>query len=187
MDIGIKANKVLIGNLIIYIANKCKPLHQTKLLKLLYLIDEEAVKEKGTPITWLEYNIWRLGPVSKEIYFSKIEGYNLFESYFSFKQANKSFRVIANKEFEDSEFSIKDLEIIDLVLGLHGNKTADELIKLTHGKDSLWSKKVEEKKIKFSDTNTTSVETVDFSDLIKGDTFKQMSYFIAKEALSVNL
>lgn len=187
MDIGIASNKDLIGNLIIYIAEKCRPLYHTKLLKLLYLIDEEAVKEKGTPITWLEYNVWRLGPVPKEIYFSKIENCNSFENYFSFKESNKSYKIVPNKLFDDSEFSSKDLEIIDKILNLYKDKRADQLIKITHQKGSLWSKKVEIKKIKFSDKNTTSLETIDFIELLKDDTLKRMSYFMAKECLTVNL
>jgi uncharacterized phage-associated protein len=187
MDIGMTSNKELIGNLVIYIANKCKPLYQTKLLKLLYLIDEEAVREKGTPITWLEYNVWKFGPVSKDIYFSKIENANSFDSYFTYVQSNKSFRIVPKKQFSVLEFSSKDIEIIDKVLDLHGKKSADQLIALTHGKDTLWRKKVIEKNIRFSEANTTSIETVDFLDIIKDDTLKKMSYFIAKEAHSVNL
>lgn len=181
------SNKNLIGNLIIYIANKCKPLYHTKLLKLLYLIDEEAVREKGTPITWLEYNIWKLGPVSKDVYFSKVQNCNFFESYFTYSESNKSFRIVPKKQFDDSDFSSKDLEIVENVLNAYGHKTATELIKLTHRKGSLWDKKVEEKNIKFSEENTTSTETVDFLDLIKDDTLKKMSYFIAKEALSIKM
>ena len=41
----------------------------TKALKLLYLIDETAVRQSGSPITWLEYKVWKNGPVASEIYF----------------------------------------------------------------------------------------------------------------------
>ena len=61
-------NKEKIGNLLIYIASNIKPLYHTQLLKLIYLIDEEAVKEDGVPITWLDYKVWKFGPVAQEAY-----------------------------------------------------------------------------------------------------------------------
>ncbi|HEY5570416.1 MAG TPA: type II toxin-antitoxin system antitoxin SocA domain-containing protein, partial [Bacteroidales bacterium] len=61
MCIGIQVNKDKIGNLIVLLATRLKPLYHTKLIKLLYLIDEEAVKEDGVPVTWLEYKVWQFG------------------------------------------------------------------------------------------------------------------------------
>ncbi len=185
MDLGMTANKDLIGNLIIYIADKCKPLYHTKLLKILYFIDEVAVQEKGSPITWLEYSVWGKGPVSKEIYFSKVENCNPFDSYFTIsKKNNNAYQIIPKQVFDKSEFSKKDIEIIDHVIDLYGKKTSDELIELTHAKGSLWSNIVETKNIKFSKENTTSVYSINFADLIKDDTMKSLSYFIAREDLA---
>ena len=64
MCLGIQVNKDKIGNLIVLLAGRLKPLYHTKLIKLLYLIDEEAVKDGGIPITWLDYKAWQYGPVS---------------------------------------------------------------------------------------------------------------------------
>lgn len=71
MNLGIQSNKDLVGNLIILLANRCKPLYHTKLMKLLFFIDKEATEVKGTPITWLDYKAWKLGPVSPELFYSK--------------------------------------------------------------------------------------------------------------------
>ena len=57
-----------IGNLLNYLAAKLPRLSLTKALKLMYIIDESAIKEAGSPITWLDYKVWENGPVAEDIY-----------------------------------------------------------------------------------------------------------------------
>jgi uncharacterized phage-associated protein len=183
MDLGVTANKELVGNLIIYIAHHCKPLYQTKLLKLLYLIDEESVKEKGTPITWLDYNVWEKGPVSKEIYISKFENLNQFDKFFRYRQTGRrSFLIEPIKNVDLDEFSKSDIRIINKVLNQYGSKTSDELINYTHNNKSLWYKAKKENNIKFSDENKTSNIIIDFDDLIDND-IKRVAYYTSRENL----
>ena len=80
----IAINRDLVGNLMIYLATECKPLYHTKLIKLLYLIDEESTRRNGSPLTWLSYKAWKLGPVSQEVYYSKNASENRFAGYVRF-------------------------------------------------------------------------------------------------------
>jgi uncharacterized phage-associated protein len=187
MNIGIQTNKELIGNLIILLAERCKPLYHTKMMKLLFLIDQEATLESGTPITWLEYKAWKNGPVSQDLYYSKNDGYNKFFNYVSFdkKEKNNSVLVKPVKSFDDSEFSEWDLDIINKVLSLYGQKTSDELIQLTHKQGSLWNKAVEKAGVKFSAKNQTSDEILDFLSLIENDGYKKTVYFSTLENLEL--
>ena len=187
MNLGIQTNKELIGNLIILLAERCKPLYHTKMMKLLFLIDQEATLEKGAPITWLEYKAWKFGPVSQDLFYSKNGGYNKFSNYVSFDKKEKSFSVIVKpvKDFDDSEFSEWDLEIIDKVIGLYGQKTTEELIQLTHEKDSLWDKTVKRTGVKFSIENKTSDEVLNFLELIDNDDYKKSIYFSTLENLEL--
>jgi len=192
MCLGMTVNKDLIGNLIIYIADYCKnismPLYQTKLLKLLYLIDEESVRQTGTPITWLEYGDRQKGPVPTDIYFSKLPHTNKVNDYVSFEERSNKFLVVKKRDFDDGNFSEVELEIINKVLHDFGKKTSDELIEITHQPGSLWSNIVEEKKIKFSHGNHTSDESIDFLQLIAvDDQFKRFNYRAARECLETNL
>ncbi len=41
---------------------------KTKLLKLLYLLEERSFLLFGTPFLGLDFEVWKLGPVPKEIY-----------------------------------------------------------------------------------------------------------------------
>ena len=56
-------------NALVYFAQRIKPLDLTKAIKLLYFADEMAVKQTGVPINWLNYKVWKLGPVPEDIYF----------------------------------------------------------------------------------------------------------------------
>lgn len=184
MCIGIKANKELIGNLMIYIANYCGVLYQTKLLKLLYLIDERAVERTGVPITWLEYEAWEMGLVTKDVYYSKNAYENKFDKYVSFKRTeDNKYRVIPVKEFDNGEFTAQELEIIDEVLRDYGKKKADALVSLTHKPGSLWSKTVKENNIHFNSTNHVSDAVLDFKEIISGDNSKLTAYYSAMESI----
>ena len=191
MCLGMTVNKDLIGNLIIYIADYCKnystPLYQTKLLKLLYLIDEESVRQTGTPITWLDYDVWQKGPVATDIYFSKLPNLNKVDEYVSFVERSKKFLVVKKKEFNDGNFSEVEIDIINNVLSAFGKKTSEELIEITHQPGSLWSEIVKEKKVRFSSENHTSNESIDFSKLLTDDNFKRFNYWASRECLSTNL
>lgn len=187
MNVGIQVNKELIGNLIIRLSEDCKPLYHTKLIKLLYLIDQESTMVKGTPMTWLDYKAWKLGPVSPELYYSKNRGFNKFGEFVRFESVgkNNSYIVKAVKPFDDSVFSTWDLEIMEDVIRKYGRLNTNELIRLTHEKGSLWSKVVETSKIRFSPTNQTSDASLNFLELIKEDDYKKTVYYATLENLEI--
>lgn len=148
-------NNEKIGNLLVYLATKIPDLGITKLSKLLFLIDERAVKETGVPITWVEYEAWHLGPVPKEIYFQIKHDENVLDKGKEQKLSQfvepvpsqmgtyDGLLIKPRVAFCDDEFSDYELELIDSVIASHGTKTAAELVKLTHSEDSLWAKVVE--------------------------------------------
>jgi len=46
-----------IGNAIIYFAERIKPLPKTKLLKVLYFLEEASVKKWGSPFLGLKFDV----------------------------------------------------------------------------------------------------------------------------------
>lgn len=187
MYIGEKANKALVGNLILYLAEKCAPLGHTKLLKLLYLIDQESTIKRGYPITWLSYKVWSLGPVSEEVYFSKNNGCNKFSKYVKFATDNDRSCVIKPKsKFDDSEFSDSDMDIIDNVIVVYGDKTSRQLIGVTHSVNGLWNKALKENELKFTEDNKTSDVEIDFGELIKDDKLKKSLFLSDKENMELH-
>lgn len=187
MNLGIQINKDLIGNLIILLADCCKPLYHTKMMKLMYFIDQEATKEKGTPITWLDYKAWKFGPVSPDLFYSKNKGFNKFSKFVNFENTGSSNACIVKpiKSFDNSEFSEWDLEIIENVLREYGKLTTEALVQLTHKEGSIWDTAVKESKIRFSADNKTSDVSLDFLKLIDNDSYKKSIYYSTLENLEL--
>ena len=186
MCVGMKTNKDLIGNIIIFLADKCKPLYHTKLLKLLYLIDEEATKRTGAPITWLTYNVWQFGPVSEDIYFSKQSGYNKLSRFVRFENVgNNSFIIKPIAKFDGSELTEQDMDIINGVVAEYGQMRTQELIDITHTKGSLWDITKKRTGIQFSADNKTSDVTLDFAELLGDDGFKKTIYYSTLENIEL--
>lgn len=169
-------NKELIGNLIVLLAKKCAPLYHTKLIKMLYLIDEEAVKDSGTPITWLDYKVWQLGPVDPAVFFI----YPNFKEYISTQKeetpTGESHTIILpKKEFEDDEFSEYDLDIINRTIEKYKDNTASDLVDLTHAPGSLWDITKKENELDFSIANISDV-SMDMKRLVENDARKSLNY-----------
>ena len=186
MCIGLQANKELIGQLMVLIASRCKPLYHTKLLKLLYIIDEEATIKTGAPITWLTYNAWQYGPVAEDVYYSKNAGYNKFNKFVKFIYAGENKYIIKPViEFNDEEFSETDLTVIHEMLEKYGSKSTKELVGITHANGSLWDQTIKREKIQFSESNKTSDTALDFSELIEKDHFKKTIYYSVMENIEL--
>lgn len=170
MNTDIRINKDLVGNLMILIANKCKPLYFTKLLKILYLIDEEYTRTYGTPLTWLRYEAWKLGPVAKDIFYSKNKGYNRYSDYVLFQDAGDNKKIVKPVvEFSDLEFSNADLKLINKVVAQYQNHNTNKLVQEVHKEGSLWRKTKDQYNLKFSDENATSDIQLDFSNLLDNE------------------
>lgn len=57
-----KEQKEKIGHSSILLATNIPNLNISKLLNLIYLLDEASVKERGIPFFGLSYQIWQSGP-----------------------------------------------------------------------------------------------------------------------------
>src|SRR6266540_4153637 len=57
-----------IGNAIIYLSGKITDLNKTKILKLLFLLEEASIKKYGHPFFGIDFQLWKHGPVVKDIF-----------------------------------------------------------------------------------------------------------------------
>ncbi|MBL0739882.1 Panacea domain-containing protein [Chryseolinea lacunae] len=182
-----------IGNLIIYIVDGVKKKHHqkvylTKLLKLLYIIDETSVKETGTPVTGLDYRVWKMGPVAYSVYKDLVhDEAEMLSSFAEVKKGDaEQKQIVAKNSFDDAEFSDFEMGLIDRVLGAYGHYQSDALIALLHEDGSLWRKIVNEKHLDeaFAKENT-SPYSIDLSQLIAGDPHKLELFKNAQESLNL--
>lgn len=129
-----------LGNAIVYIARHTVNLSKTKLLKLLYLMEERMALKFHVPFLAIPFEVWQAGPVAKDVFVDLSDGPFLLKDYVKteFRDGGTFINPIA--DFDDSEFSEYELEMMDEVLKNYGNMSASELVALTHKKGSLWYK-----------------------------------------------
>lgn len=168
-----------IGNTIIYLADKIPSLFKTKLLKLLYILDEVSIRKYGVPFLNLEYEIWKLGPVSNDLYVETTEKPVMLKKYIDVQNEGNNCKIIAQRPFNDDEFSDSELELLDLVIKRFGNDPAEKLIEYTHRKTSPWyltAKKYNILELLESEVLPTTQFFVDFNFLLEGDEQKKRKY-----------
>ncbi len=128
-----------IGNAIVYLVSNIQDISKTKLLKLLYILDEISIKKSGIPFLNLEYKVWKFGPVASDIFVELSSAPSMLKDFIERKATGDGHIVIrAKKDFCDDEFTDNELDILDFVVEKFKNSTANELISITHRKSSPW-------------------------------------------------
>ena len=120
-----------IGNAAIYIAEHTSDLSKTKLLKLLYLMEERSALKYQQPFLALPFEVWQAGPVAKDIYIDISDGAVLLSKYIRTELVklddNKDAQYIHPvAKFDDEDFSAYEIRLMDEVLKEYGDKTATE-------------------------------------------------------------
>lgn len=140
-DIAFTKNQIdKIGNSIIFFSKDMGDLTKTKILKLLFLLEEASIKKYGHPFFGIDFQIWKLGPVVKDIYIDLSEEHlELLSDYIKRDETNSS--VFTGKaDFNDDEFSDNDIHLLKTISDFAKDKSASVLVKHTHSPNSLWRK-----------------------------------------------
>lgn len=157
-----------------------------KLLKLVYLIDGESVRQRAIPVTWLDYYAWQKGPVAPEVYAVKDGALNDFVSCTRGSDMKwhvtpvKQAEYLINKDM--TAFSEWEMELIQSVIDKYGQKDADALTEDTHLADTLWSQVVRENNIDFTKCAKTDF-LIDLNRLNKGDEDALLCFEEAQDAV----
>ncbi len=185
-----------LGNAVIYLAERIEPLSKTKLLKLIYLIEEYAVRTYGLPFFNLDFSVWKLGPVSRDIFVDlSSDEPVLLANYITRNTASDGSVFIAPKRaFSDDEFSDNEMDLLEHIVETFQATTAAELIQLTHRKHSLWYITAQEngvlEHLEMGHLNSTEIP-IDFSRLLETMPLKkeiyqdQLSYLKNTKALKI--
>jgi uncharacterized phage-associated protein len=173
-----------LGNTILFLEQKIRPLFKTKLLKLIYLLDELSTARNGVPFLGLNYKLWQAGPVNSDLYEELNQPY-LLESFISLKQEQLGTRVVGKKPFSDEEFSEMEINLLNEIVNRYKTTSAEKLVEITHRKSAPWYIIAQENNLldAFNErtVNTTDI-LVDLTLLIKNDEKKMAMY---KENLEV--
>lgn len=131
-------DKEKLGNAVVYIASHTNNLSKTKLLKLLYFMEEYSVRRFHTPFLGLPFEVWQAGPVVKDVFIDLSEAPILLDGYITKKVKGDATYILPIRDFCDDEYSDNDITVMQEVMKKYGSKTAKELVALTHRKGSLW-------------------------------------------------
>ena len=131
-------NKEKIGNTLIYIAERTPQLSKTKLLKLIYLMEEYMVKRYHVPFLAIPFEVWQAGPVAKDLFIDLSDGPFLLKDYVTTEIKDSGTYIKAVQTFNDDEFSECEIEMMEEILRIHGGKTAKQLVEEVHKEGSLW-------------------------------------------------
>lgn len=158
-------SRVRLGNAVIYIAAHAKYPYKTEVLKLLFLMEERMVQKYHVPMLSIPYSVWRLGPVSVDVFEELSDGPVLLSDFVTLqfnarcsesllrngqvaadegKASGQCIRVVPSRDFDEDEFSDAELEVMREVMEKYGAMNSDQLIELTHREGSLWRETAKE-------------------------------------------
>jgi uncharacterized phage-associated protein len=175
-----------IGNTIIYLSGNMADLNKTKILKTLFLLEEASIKKYGYPFFGIEFQIWKHGPVVKDIFIDLCEDSPaLLANYIKRDEVNPSvFKAV--KEFSDTEFSDNDIALLNIISAFVKNKSAATLVAHTHNPNSLWYKSAIRSgvlNLLEQDLKNSTETSIDFSLLFENDPYLLAQFEEVKENL----
>ena len=168
-----------IGNAIIYFSKHIDQLSKTKLLKLLYILDEISISRSGIPVLNLKFKAWKFGPVSEDLFIELSSELSFLKDFLVKSVEGDHSYIVPKLPFNDDEFSQNDIDLMDFVIQEFGNKTAKELILYTHRPNSPWYNTVVKHNVLelFLNEKINNTEfVIDMSELIQNDARKLAIY-----------
>lgn len=175
-----------LGNTLVYLANNVGELNKTKILKLLYLIEEKSIKKFGYPFFGVNFQLWKFGPVLKDIYIDLSEESPQILAEYIKKADYDNSLFVPITEFNDDEFSDNDMFLLDAIVNFARHKTAKDLVDFTHAENSLWKlsalKNGIYEQLEAKELNSTEY-IIDFSLLFDDNTFQKERYESAVDNL----
>lgn len=171
--------KEKLGNSIVYLSNRIPYLSKTKLLKLIYILDEQSIKKSGIPFFNFEYKTWKLGPVAEEIFVDLSSETFLLKDFVEKTTYEDNIFIISKADFNDDEFSENDIELMEFVVKRFGGLSANELVEYTHKPNSPWyitAKKMNVLDLLLKQEINSTDFLVDMKSLIDHDDRKKSIY-----------
>ena len=176
-----------LGNTLVYLANNVGELNKTKILKLRYLIEEKSIKKFGYPFFGFNFQLWKFGPVLKDIYIDLSEESPQILAKYITRADYDSNLFVPITEFNDDEFSDNDMFLLDSIVDFARHKNASDLVDFTHAENSLWKlsalKNGVYEQLEAKELNSTEY-LIDFSLLFDDNTFQKERYESAVDNLA---
>ncbi len=165
-----------VGNAMVFLSRGIPDISKTKLLKLMYMLDEISIIRSGIPFFNLQYKVWKLGPVTEEIFIELSDELTWLDKYVKVDNRDGNTYIYAKSDFCDDEFSDNDIELLEYFVRKFKNESAKSLIGYTHRPNSPWRKAAESNGVldllENGIINNTEI-VVDMSTLVSHDERKK--------------
>lgn len=131
-------------NAILFFAHRTRYLGKTKLFKLLYLTDFEHFRQTGRTVTGLQYHAWENGPVPTLLWSQwdqrplDLDQAITIEPVQVFDYSRQEVKPRVN--FDASEFTKRELRIMETFAGQYRDVKSPDLIDVTHTENGAWAK-----------------------------------------------
>jgi uncharacterized phage-associated protein len=173
-----------LGNAIIFLCERMDKVTKTHLLKLVFIIEEISIAKFGIPFFDLKFNVWKLGPVSTDLFADLSDEPVLLANYIQ-KVDNMYFK--PKMAFSDNEFNDNEIELLSTIADRFKYCTSSELVNHTHKKDSPWYKAAVKngilEQLENGQIPTTQIE-INMGEIVEEDENKSAIYKGHKEYLS---
>lgn len=131
-------------NAIIFFASETRFCGKIKLFKLLYLADFEAFSTSGASTTGLTYEARPMGPVPSYLMqvWNRLEGALGDAVTIRERKVFDFFRneVIPNRQFDSSQFTKRELRIMQDLADRYKYTYSEKMIDVTHAQNGAWDK-----------------------------------------------
>jgi len=144
MTMLIQTHREKLINAIVFFASNTKYCGKVKLFKLLYLLDFNHFRETGRSVTEMGYLAWKLGPVPSDLVqewdqpdADLTQAFDIVpQKVFDFERD----QVIPKRAFDDSQFTKRELRLMQELATRFRDEYSRPLINITHHELGPWSK-----------------------------------------------
>lgn len=168
-----------LGNAIVYLCTNVPDPNKTKILKLVYFLQEKSIQKFGVPFFKIPFKVWQFGPVNPDLYQEFSGQPFILEGFINTYQDDNTTIIQPKVAFNDEEFSDRELDILGKIVVAFRNTPASTLVELTHYEGHPWHRTACEYNLladfKKRRISTTNVD-VDFTSLLGNDLDKRNRY-----------
>lgn len=168
-----------LGNALIYLIEKMGSLPKTRLLKLVYIIEEKSIEKRSMPFFNLDFEVWKFGPVCQNLYVEFTEEPTLLKNYIKKRNTRNGFVFDKNSSFNDDEFSDSDIYLMDEIINEFSGANCNDLVEYTHRENSLWYNTAKENgvlELLLNEQIPTTNLKINFEELFKNEPSKLEFY-----------